>query len=104
MQIAPSLCRANLFKKGNAVKAIEFSCLMLSAAAMSGALALGAISTAHAASAAAPAPNKQAIAACQGKKEGDAVQLDIGNGKSANAACRKVNGQLIALRSASIGP
>ena len=59
---------------------------------------------AYAASPAKPAPSKQAIEACQGKKEGDVVQLPTSNGKTAKAVCRKVNGQLAAQRTASVGP
>ena len=87
------------------MKPLELSCLMLSAAAMSGALLLGSLSTsAHAASPAKAAPPKAAIEACQGKKEGEAVQLTVADGKTAKAVCRKVNGQLVAQRTASIGP
>ena len=87
------------------MKPLELSCLMLSAAAMSGALLLGSLSTsAHAASPTKVAPPKAAIEACQGKKEGDVVQLPTSNGKTAKAVCRKVNGQLAAQRTASVGP
>ena len=87
------------------MKPIEFSCLLLSGAAMVGALVLGTMSaSAHAASPAKAAPAKEAIDACQGKKEGDAVQLPVGNGKTAKAVCRKDGGKLVARRTASIGP
>lgn len=59
---------------------------------------------AYAASPAQPAPDKQAIEACQGKKAGDAVQLTLDNGKTAKATCRLVGKQLVAKRGASIGP
>lgn len=59
---------------------------------------------AYAASPAQPAPDKQAIEACQGKKAGDSVQLTLDNGKTAKATCRLVGKQLVAKRGASIGP
>ena len=60
--------------------------------------------SAHAAGPTKVAPPKAAIEACQGKKEGDVVQLPTSNGNAAKAVCRKVNGQLAAQRTASIGP
>lgn len=87
------------------MKPLDLSCLLLSAAAMSGALLLGSLSAnAHAASPTKVTPPKAAIEACQGKKEGDVVQLSTSNGKTAKAVCRKANGQLVAQRTASIGP
>ena len=59
---------------------------------------------AYAASPTKPAPSKQAIEVCQGKKAGDAVQLPVGDGKTAKATCRLVGKQLVAKRGASIGP
>lgn len=59
---------------------------------------------ANAASPAKPAPSKQAIEACQGKKAGDSVQLTLDNGKTAKATCRQVGKQLVAQRGATIGP
>ena len=87
------------------MKAIEMSCLLLSGAAMTGALLLGTLSSnANAATAAKPAIPKEAIEACKGKKEGDKVDLPVGNGKTAKAICRKAGNQLVAMRTASIGP
>lgn len=87
------------------MKPIELSCLLLSAASLSGALLVGALSTsAHAASPAKASAPKAAIEACQGKKEGETVQLPTSNGKTAKAVCRKINGKLVAQRTASIGP
>ena len=87
------------------MKPIELSCLLLSGAALSGALLLGGLSaSAHAASPSQAAPVKESVLACQGKKEGDAVQLPVGNGKTAKAVCRKDGGKLVARRTASIGP
>jgi hypothetical protein len=87
------------------MKPIEFSCLLLSTAAMSGALLLGTLTNnAHAATPSPVTAAQAAIEACQGKKEGGAVQLPTGNGKTAKAICRKVKGQLVAQRTASIGP
>ena len=59
---------------------------------------------AQAASPAQPAPSKQAIEACQGKKAGDSVQLTLDNGKTAKATCRLEGKQLVAKRGASVGP
>ena len=88
------------------MKAIEMSCLLLSGAAMTGALLLGTLWWyAHAAPAAAKtAVPKEAIEACKGKKEGDKVDLPTANGKTAKAICRKTGNQLVAMRTASIGP
>ncbi|MFG5776853.1 hypothetical protein ACFIQF_07230 [Comamonas sp. J-3] len=85
------------------MKPIELSCLLLSGAALSGALLLGGLSaSAHAASPSQAAAD--AVAACQGKKEGDTVELKVDQGKTAKAVCRKEKGQLIAKRTASVGP
>lgn len=88
------------------MKAIEMSCLLLSGAAMTGALLLGTLSSnAHAATATTKTTVPQeAIEACKGKKEGDKVDLPVGNGKTAKAICRKAGSQLVAMRTASIGP
>ena len=88
------------------MKPIECSCLLLAAATLTGALMLGGLSaSAHAASPARPAgPSKEALAACEGKKEGDMVQLETAPGKTAKAVCRKQAGKLVAMRTASIGP
>lgn len=87
------------------MKAIEMSCLLLSGAAITGALLLGTLSSnAHAAPAAKTAVPKEAIEACKGKKEGDKVDFPVGNGKTAKAICRKAGNQLVAMRTASIGP
>lgn len=88
------------------MKAIEMSCLLLSGAAMTGALLLGTLSSnAHAATATTKTTVPQeAIEACKGKKEGDKVDLPVGNGKTAKAICRKAGNQLVAMRTASIGP
>ncbi|QMV72913.1 hypothetical protein HS961_08705 [Comamonas piscis] len=59
---------------------------------------------AYAATPAKPAPSKQAIEACQGKKAGDSVQLTLDDGKKAKATCRVLGKQLVAQRGATIGP
>ena len=87
------------------MKPIEFSCLLLSGVAMVGSLIVGTLSSsAHAASPAKATPAKEAIEVCQGKKEGDVVQLPMGNGKTAKAVCRSDGSKLIARRGASVGP
>lgn len=87
------------------MKPIELSCLLLSGAALSGALLLGGLSaSAHAASPSQPAPVKESVLACQGKKAGDTVDLKVGKNKTAKAVCKMEKGQLVAQRSASVGP